>query len=156
MSLNDTRLVRSLFLVWSFAVAALCSAQKPVELQYRLMFQGMNGGHGEKAVITAIKDQDPGARISASSEVQQVKVITTVQLDRDALSAALATHGIALLDVVTVRPEHNDTRSAIDAPGFPQYIDTGNEEADRANYRMRKQAWIEAHPEFVMPASGDR
>jgi hypothetical protein len=120
------------------------------------MCQGMNAGHGEKVVITAIKDQDPGATISASSEVQQAKVITTVQLDRDALSAALASHGILLMDLLTVLPGHAGTRSAVALPGFPQYIDTGNEEADRADYRSRKQAWIEAHPEFAVPADSDR
>jgi hypothetical protein len=30
---------------------------------------------------------------------------------------------------------------------FPKYIDTGNPEQDRANYRKAKNAWIATHPE---------
>lgn len=161
MFLKDAPFVRyALFaasvIFGSLVGATSCSGQKAAELRYRLICDGMSGSHGEKVVITAIKDQDPGATVSASSQVQQVKVITIVQLDREMLSAALAAQGITLVNMVALRADHDDTRSAMDLPGFPEYIDTGNEEADQVNYRLRKQAWIEAHPEFSMPAGTNK
>lgn len=44
-------------------------------------------------------------------------------------------------------PSHETPKTPVVMEGFPEYVDTGNPEADKADYARRKKEWVEQNPE---------
>ena len=147
--------VRFLLLMSLFTLQAAAFAQKPVERNYWITFTGLAGRDGEKYVLSAVKDQDPGALVSVAPSIQQAKVRTVTSLNEQQLATTLAPFGIVVLSVSISYPSLPQARSVDQhsLPGFPLFIDTGNPEVDAADYAARKQLWINAHPDLYPPSS---
>jgi hypothetical protein len=50
---------------------------------------------------------------------------------------------------------NHSTRQSVNAPGFPQFKDTGNPEKDESEYAQKKQEWINENPDTYQELIND-
>lgn len=62
----------------------------------------------------------------------------TVSYSQNAVQPSLSSH--------SGKPSPSQTTVSL-PPDFPVFVDTGNPDLDRANYKRDKDAWIQANPE---------
>lgn len=129
------------------------SGQKQGPFQYLVELDGMDTPHHQKAVRSAIDDQDPHAKVSLDVAAQLIKVRTVAPLDPQVFRDRLASFNIVVLRFIEQGALHAHRAAAGALPGFPIYFDTGNPAIDQADYQERKDAWIAAHPEHYPPAT---
>lgn len=56
-----------------------------------------------------------------------------------------------------VQKENKTSQNSNELPdGFPTYINTGNPEKDREDYKRRKEEWIQSHPEEYKKMMGSQ
>src|SRR5262249_3846740 len=73
--------------------------QNPIEHSVLSVFAGLEGGHQKKVVLSALRDQDPGALIAISMPAQQAKVRSQVAIDGALLGQQCAQWGIVVLGI---------------------------------------------------------
>jgi hypothetical protein len=136
-------LLSFLVFIWS----ALAHAQKPTEFRHTLHFSGPLDNLQAKTLIEALLAQDPAIQQWVGVGAADATTHGLVELNTDELNAALMPSGATIVthDVLAIRAD--GTMDDGLPPSFPVMPNTGDPEADQANYAAAKAAWIQAHPQ---------
>ena len=98
----------------------------------------------EKFVRAAIASLDPQAMVSIHETQLKVRMDSRILPTRTETTLNRLEQG-----TFTLEPSHRSLKEGtldVHSP-FPQYLDTGNPEADEAAFEQAKQAWRLANPE---------
>ena len=96
------------------------------------------------------------AALSALQNSAEFAALTgATDTGRGSAQDRLAQGGITLIGISVIYPSLPSERSVDEQqlPDFPIFIDTGDLEADQADYRARKEVWIAAHPGLYPPSA---
>ncbi len=122
-------------------------AQDPLPTSLVFRFAEAPAEHLEKAIYENLRGLDPACSIHFDRSAARMDLRSNSTFTPAVFIEALAS--IAGLPVHAI--EHSATMSTpegLDAlPGFPEYLETGDEAEDDLRYQEAKRAWISAHPE---------
>lgn len=136
----------------------IASAQKQVEVDRIIRFDGAFSASQSKFIHEGIRDQDPTALIWIDVAVQKVLFRAHSGIDREQLQAAVGVSGLQITYLGPPLHEANGQKSLVaGSDAAPTFHSTGDAAADNVRYEMEKRAWIEAHPDLyqqqqVVPA----
>ncbi len=102
-------------------------------------------GHVQKHIHELIIGMDGSSRASFHQDLVKVKM-------KEGVSAQELLTAFNQMGVGTFELRHADR--AMEDSTMPQYVDTGNAQADAAAYDQAKQQWIQANPEQYLQISG--
>jgi hypothetical protein len=94
-------------------------------------------------------DNKTGSTIQNSTTVNPVSTNTDGNGTSNTDGNQLKKETIVIDGTLSVNPNKDtDKKAAVDLPGFPVYVNTGNKELDDNNYRIAKDLWIQNNQEL--------
>ncbi|HOE03895.1 MAG TPA: hypothetical protein PLZ52_01665 [Bacteroidales bacterium] len=139
-------------------------SKKPTDTGYVVYFDvvGLNNtAHAESLLEIFLDDSNvSGGRFfvsSANKDRYQLYVSSNVTANYilsilqsqgcDYDYSSIIRNGVVPKENPVSAPPSNIKRSAVDYPGFPEFVNTGNPQQDEKNYMDAKNKWISEHPQ---------